>query len=79
MRAIIYCYGDGYPTILGSENLNDADRRALLSHSLLQLKGDDPERCEGRYPVTHERTEGFDVTYRCAFKKGHSGPHGPGA
>jgi hypothetical protein len=37
------------------------------------------ERCEGRYPVPQTappRDEPFEVTYRCALPKGHSGPHG---
>lgn len=31
MTALIYCYGDGKPCILGGDNLNDADRGALLT------------------------------------------------
>ena len=30
MRVIIYCYGDGHPTMLGLDNLTDADRQAIL-------------------------------------------------
>lgn len=36
MRAIIYCYGDGHPMILGGENISDADRRAIVSHPMLR-------------------------------------------
>lgn len=38
-----------------------------------------PERCDGRYPVSHPRDEPFDVTYRCGLDVGHSGAHGRGA
>lgn len=37
---------------------------------------DETPRCEGRYPVGHQRSEPFDVTYRCALPAGHDGPHG---
>ena len=38
MKAIVYCYGDGHPMILGGENLTDADRQAIVSHPLIQPK-----------------------------------------
>ena len=34
------------------------------------------DRCEGRYPVPGKRDEPFEVTYRCAKREGHAGPHG---
>lgn len=37
---------------------------------------DEKQRCEGRYPVGHQRDEPFEVTYRCALMAGHTGPHG---
>lgn len=37
------------------------------------------ERCEGRYPVPHNRDEPFEVTYRCSLQSGHAGPHGASA
>ena len=33
------------------------------------------ERCEGRYQVPGQRSEPFEVTYRCGLAKGHPGPH----
>lgn len=34
------------------------------------------QRCEGRYLVPHQRSEPFDVTYRCMLRHGHLGPCG---
>ena len=36
-------------------------------------------RCDGRYPVGHQRLEPFDVTYRCGGVTGHEGACGPEA
>lgn len=49
--------------------------------SVDRLRGEGPQRCEGRYPVPQtapKREEPFEVTYRCALPVGHLGPHGGG-
>jgi hypothetical protein len=37
------------------------------------------DRCSGRYPMPQTappRDEPFEVSYRCALREGHDGPHG---
>lgn len=46
MRAIIYCYGDGHPLILGSENITDADRQAILAHEAIRPRAAATEACD---------------------------------
>lgn len=60
MRQIIYCYGDGHPLMLNVENINDADRMAILGH----LTSLSPIRCQ----VTAERRP-VDECDQCGAKR----------
>lgn len=57
--------------------VNNLESRLLASP--LGQEAPAPQRCEGRYSVpatSPPRDEPFEVTYRCALRVGHAGPHG---